>query len=280
MTDLWDALQLGFMQRAYLAGLVAGVVCPAIGTFLVLRRLALIADGLGHVSFAGVAAGLMLRVHPLASAVVVALVGALGVERLRATRRTAGDVAIAIYSALGLGAGIVVAKLAGGVNVDLFGFLFGSLVAVRPSDLAWIAGIGLVVLAAVAAFYKELVSITVDEETARASGVPVDAINQVLIVLAALTIVLAMRVVGILLVTSLMVLPVAASLQFARGIGRTLACAIGLGAASVLVGLTVAYLANLPAGGAIVLTSVALFAGSVGIASAATARTPGAAAGD
>lgn len=277
MADLWEAWQFGFMQRAYLAGLIAGVICPLIGTFLVLRRLALIADGLGHVSFAGVATGLLLQVHPLASALAVSLLGALGIDRLQATRRAAGDVAIAIYSSLGLGAGIVMAKLAGGVNVDLFGFLFGSLVAVRTADLFWIGALGLVVLAVVLVLYKELVSITVDEETARASGVPVDVINQLLIMLTALTVVMAMRVVGILLVSALMVLPVAASLRLARGLGRAVLYAAALGAASVLIGLTVAYLADLPAGGAIVLTSVALFVLSTAVASisgALSSRSP------
>lgn len=277
MADLWEAWQFGFMQRAYLAGLIAGVICPLIGTFLVLRRLALIADGLGHVSFAGVATGLLLQVHPLASALAVSLLGALGIDRLQATRRAAGDVAIAIYSSLGLGAGIVMAKLAGGVNVDLFGFLFGSLVAVRTADLFWIGALGLIVLAVVLVLYKELVSITVDEETARASGVPVDVINQLLIMLTALTVVMAMRVVGILLVSALMVLPVAASLRLARGLGRAVLYATALGAASVLIGLTVAYLADLPAGGAIVLTSVALFVlstAAAAIGGALSSRSP------
>ncbi|HEY8450059.1 MAG TPA: metal ABC transporter permease [Bacillota bacterium] len=251
------------MQRAYLAGLIAGAACPLIGTFLVLRRLALIAEGLGHAAFAGAAAGLLLHVHPLVSTVAVSLMGALGIERLRATRRAAGDVAIAIYASLGLGVGMALAKLAGRINTDLLGVLFGSLVAVQPADLMMIAALGAAVMVTVLALYRQLLSITIDEDTARSAGIPVDALNQILVLLTALTVVLAMRVVGLLLVTSLMVLPVATSLQWARGLGWALVGAVGLGMASTSIGLTVAYAADLPAGAAIVLTSVGLFLASL-----------------
>ncbi|HEX6990175.1 MAG TPA: metal ABC transporter permease [Bacillota bacterium] len=259
-------LALEFMQRAYLAGLVAALAAPAIGTFLVLRRLALLADGLGHIAFAGVAGGLLFGVQPLVGALAAALVGSLSIERLRAAGRTPGDAAIGIYASIGLGAGLVLARLAGAGNIDLFGFLFGTLVAVQPRDLLWLAVLGAVVLAALAAFYKELLVLVIDEEAALAAGLPVTRLNQGLAALAALTVIIAMRVVGVLLVAALMVLPVAAALQLARGLGRTLLYAMAFGAFSVVSGLTLAYYLDVPAGAAIVLTCAAVF-GVVNVAS-------------
>lgn len=260
MMELWEALSLGFIQRAYLAGIAAGIVCPTVGLFLVLRRQALIADGLGHASFAGVAAGMMFEIHPMAGALAVAVIGALGMERLRVSRVITGDGAIAVYSSLGLGIGVILAHMARGSGADrMMAFLFGSLAAVRPADLYLILGLGAAVVAAVLLFYKELTAVTIHEDTARAAGIPTGAMNRLLAVLTALTVVLAMRVVGVLLVTALMVLPVATALQAARGMFRALVLSVAAGAAAVIIGLSAAYLADLPAGAAVVVTSAVLF---------------------
>ncbi|HLS88683.1 MAG TPA: metal ABC transporter permease [Sphingobacteriaceae bacterium] len=259
-SELVQALQLGFMQRAYIAGAVTGLLCPLIGTFLVTRRMALMADGLGHASFAGLVAGTLMGGRPLAGALAVSLLGALGIERLRRGHRTAGDVAIAIYSSFGLGVGMVLARMAGGLPMDLTGVLFGSIITVQPGDLAWILALAAVVVVTLTALRHQLFSILVHEEAARAVGIKVDLISQVLLLLTAATIVVAMRVVGILLVSALMVLPVATSLQFARGLGRTMGYSVVLGILSVVVGITAAYLADLPAGAAIVLTNLVFFA--------------------
>ena len=263
--SLWETLLgLEFMQRAYLAGMAAGIVTPVVGTFLVLRRLALIADGLGHISFAGVAASLLLGLNPVVGALLVAVAGSVGIERLRARGRVAGDVAIGIYAALGLGLGLILARAAGAANVDLMGFLFGSLVTIGPADVRWIAIVAALTLAVIGFLYKEILSISVDEEAARAAGIPVDRINQALVTLAALTVVVGMRVVGVLLVTTLMVLPVAASMQLARGLGRTILYAAGLGVTAVVAGLTLAYLVDVPAGAMIVVVAAVLYALALG----------------
>lgn len=266
--ELVQALQLGFMQRAYIAGAVTGLLCPLIGTFLVNRRMALMADGLGHASFAGLVAGTLMGGRPLAGALVVSLLGALGIERLRRGHRTAGDVAIAIYSSLGLGLGMVMARMAGGLPMDLTGTLFGSIITVQPGELGWILALAAVVVVTLSALRHQLFSILVHEEAARAVGIKVDLISQVLLLLTAATIVVAMRVVGILLVSALMVLPVATSLQFARGLGRTAGYSVVLGITSVVIGITAAYLADVPAGAAIVLTNLVFFAVAAGWASA------------
>jgi len=255
-----EVLSLEFMQRAYLAGLVAAVAAPAVGTFLVLRRLALLADGLGHIAFAGVAGGLFFGVQPLLGALTAAVLGALGIERLRAAGRAQGDAAIGIYASIGLGAGLVLARLAGAGNLDLFGFLFGSLVAVRPGDLAVLAALGALVAAGVIALYKELLTLVIDEESALAAGLPVALLNRGLAVMAAFTVIIGMRVVGVLLVAALMVLPVVTALQVARGLGQTLLWAVAFSVVSVLAGLTLAYFLDVPAGAMIVLTCAAIFA--------------------
>lgn len=256
-----EALQLGFMQRAVAAGVVAGIVCPLLGTFLVLRRLSLIADGLAHVAFVGIAVGVIAHVHTLLTALAVTLLGALGIDRLRAGTWVQGDVAIAMYASIGMGGGIILLNLTA-INVDLSSFLFGSLGTVGPSDLALIVSLALLVVVAMYFLYTALLSTTIDETAARAAGVPVALVNFFFIVMTALTVVIALRVVGLLLVTALSVLPVAAALQVAKGVGRTVVISVVFGLISVLVGLVLAYGFDLPTGGTIVLVCTVLFAGT------------------
>lgn len=224
------------------------------------------------------AGGLLFGAQPLAGALVAALIGSLSIERLRAGGRAPGDAAIGIYASIGLGAGLILARLAGAGNLDLFGFLFGSLVAVRSGDLAVLAALGALVVAGVGAFYKELLTLVVDEESALAAGLPVSLLNRGLAVLAAFTVIIGMRVVGVLLVAALMVLPVVTALQVARGLGRTLLWAVLFSVFSVLGGLTLAYYLDVPAGAAIVLTCAAVFgvvSASGRLAAWGTRRDPG-----
>lgn len=250
------------MQRALLAGLMIGVIAPAIGVFLVLRRLSLIADTLAHVALAGVALGLLAGVNPVLGALAVAAVGAVGIERLRVAGRLFGEAALAIFLSGGLAVAVVLIGLAGGFNVDLFGYLFGAITAVQPRDLWLILGLGVTVLGAVAVFYKELFVITFDEEGARVQGVPVDALNLLLTVLVALTVVVAMRVVGILLTSALLVIPVVTALRMARSFRSTLWMAVIFSLGAVLAGMTAAFYLDIATGGAIVLSSILLFAGT------------------
>ncbi|MGH2349650.1 MAG: metal ABC transporter permease [bacterium] len=257
-----EILQYSFMQRAVLAGLMIGIIAPTIGVFLVLRRLSLIADTLAHVALAGVALGLLLGIHPVLGALAVAAVGAIGIERLRVSGRLFGEAALAIFLSGGLAIAVVIVGLAGGFNVDLFGYLFGTITAVQPADLWLILGLGVAVLAAVGIFYKELFAITFDEEGARVQGVPVDALNFLVTLLVAVTVVVAMRVVGILLTSALIVIPAVTALRLARNFRHTLWIAVIASLTAVLVGMTVAFYFDVAAGGAIVLCSILLFAGT------------------
>ncbi len=265
-----ELLQYGFMQRALLAGVMIATVAPTIGVFLVLRRLSLIADTLSHVALAGVAAGLLLGAHPVAGALAVALLGAIGIERLRASGRLFGEAALAIFLSGGLAIAVVLISLVHGFNVDLFSYLFGAITAVQPLDLWTILTLGLVVLGAVALFYKELFAITFDEEGARVQGIPVDALGLLLTVLVAVTVVVAMRIVGILLTSALIVIPAVTALRVARSFRATLWIAIATALVAVLGGLTASFYLNIAAGGAIVIGAILLFTA----ASMVTPRPP------
>jgi len=250
-------LDLEFMRLAFGAGIVVGLLAPAVGFFLVQRRLSLIGDGIGHVAFAGVAVGYLLNLPLVLTALVVSVAGALSIEALRARRRSAGDQALALVFYTGIAGGVVLVSAAGALNVNLFQFLFGSILTVTRTDLVVIASLGVGAMAVVALLYRPLVAVVVDEEGARVAGLPVAALNALTAALAAVTIAVSMRVVGILLIAALMVLPVIAAARVAWSMRATLALSMVIGLASVLVGITVAYYANLPPGGTTVLVAAA-----------------------
>jgi len=250
-----------FMRLALGAGAVVGVLAPAVGFFLVQRRQSLTGDGIGHVAFAGVAAGILLDVAPVLTALVFAVVGGIAIELLRSRGGAAGDQALALVFYTGIALGVVLVSTAGALNVGLFQYLFGSILTVTRSDLALIAALGAVGLAVVAVLYRALAGVVIDEEGARVAGVPIGALNIVVATLAAVTVALSMRVVGILLVAALMVLPVSAAGRIAWSMRSTLVLSMAIGLASALVGLTISYYADLPPGGAIVLVAAGAFGG-------------------
>lgn len=246
-------LELEFMRLALATGAIVGVLAPAVGFFLVQRQLSLIGDGIGHVAFAGVAAGYLLGLPPVLTALVASIGGAGAIEWLRSRRHAAGDQALALVFYTGIAAGVVLVSLAGALDVDLFGFLFGSILTTTRDDLALVATLGLAGLAVLALLYRALAAVALDEEGARVAGVPVARLNVVLAVLAATTVALSMRIVGVLLIAALMVLPVIAASRVARSMRAALLLSVAIGLASVLAGLTLAYYADLPPGGTIVL---------------------------
>ena len=252
-------LESEFMRLALGAGAVVGVLAPAVGFFLVQRRQSLVGDGIGHVAFAGVAAGILLDVSPILTALVAALLGGVAIEFLRSKGGTAGDQALALVFYTGIAAGVVLVSAAGALNVDLFQYLFGSILTVTRTDLAIIAALGAVGVATVGLLYRPLAGIVVDEEGARVAGVPIGALNVTVAALAAVTVALSMRVVGILLVAALMVLPVSAASRIAWSMRSAFLLSIAVGLVSVLTGLTISYYADLPPGGTIVLVAAGAF---------------------
>ena len=261
-------LDLEFMRLAFGAGIVVGLLAPAVGFFLVQRRLSLVGDGIGHVAFAGVALGYLLDLPLVLTALVVSVIGGLAIEWIRARRTAAGDQALALVFYTGIAGGVVLVSAAGALNVNLFQFLFGSILTVTRTDLALIAGLGAAALAIVALLYRPLVAVVVDEEGARVARLPVGTLNTLTAALAAVTIALSMRVVGILLIAALMVLPVIAASRVAWSLRSTMLLSMGLGLASVLAGITIAYYADLPPGGTTVLLAAASVLVAEGVSAA------------
>ena len=249
------------MQRAFAAGAVMAIVCPLIGVFLVPRRLSLIADTLAHVALAGVAIGLLMGTSPIVGALIVTVVGALGMERLRSHGALQGDAALAVFLSGGFALAVVLISLARGFNADLFAILFGSILTVSPADVWLISTLGAVVVATILLSYRRLFVITLHEDLARTSGVPVTALNLMLTLLTALTTVVAMRMVGVLLVSAMIVIPTLTGFSLGRSFRRATTVAIVVALCAVSIGLTTAYYLSLAAGGAVVLTALLIFAG-------------------
>lgn len=253
-----EILGYSFMQRAIIAGMVIGVICPLVGIFIVLRGMSMIGDSLSHVALSGVAAGVLFNVYPIGLALVFTIIAALAIERLRKNYSEYTELSIAIVLSAGIGLAVVLISLADSFNIDLFGYLFGSLSAVMPKDLSIILILGIIIVSLVYFLYKELFYISFDEISAKLAGVPVKRINLVFIVLIATTITLSMRIVGILLVSSLMVLPVAASLQLAKSFKQSVILSIIFAEISVVLGIIISFYYELAPGGTIVLFAVFL----------------------
>ncbi|WIF95991.1 metal ABC transporter permease [Caminicella sporogenes] len=251
-----EILQYGFMQRALLAGVVVGILCPLIGIFIVLRRMSLIGDSLSHIALSGVAAGILTGVYPLTMALIFSIFAALGIEKLRKNYREYVELSIAIILSAGIGLAVVLISLSKSLNVDLFGYLFGSITAVMPADIWVILVLGLFIILIVKFLYKELFYISFDEISAKLAGVPVNYINLLFIVLVASTITLSMRIVGILLVSSLMIIPVATSLQIAKSFKYVIFYSIVFAEISVISGIIISFYLELASGGTIVIISV------------------------
>jgi zinc transport system permease protein len=249
-----------YMQLALIAGVVVGACAPLIGAYLVQKRMSLMGDGLGHVAFAGVAAGLLLEVWPIWTALIAAVGGAVLIEWLRTRGRASGDLALALCFYGGIALAVVLASRASAGSVNVLPYLFGSILTVTWNDVRVVVGLGVVIVGTLLFAGRALFAIVLDEESARVAGLPVDVLNTLLAALTAVTIVAAMRVVGVLLVAALMVVPVATSRLLARSFLGTIVGASVVGVLSVVAGLTAAREWELAPGGAIVLTAVAAFA--------------------
>jgi zinc transport system permease protein len=264
--------ELSFMQRALAAGVVVGVFAPMIGTFLVQKRQSLIGDGIGHIAFAGVGAGVLAGVAPVWTALAFAVVGALGIEWLRARRRAGGDLALAMFFYSGIALGVVLAGRGGGLDASILGFLFGQPLTVRPGEVWLIVSLGVAIAAIVLAARTVLFAVVTDEEWSTVAGLPARAANGLLAVLTAVAVVAGMQIVGILLVAALMVLPVATGQLLARSFSGAMRWSVTVGVGSVVAGLAASRLWDLAPGGAIVLVAAGAFTAT----SLATHSFPGA----
>ncbi|EYT50368.1 metal ABC transporter permease [Brachybacterium muris] len=281
MISAFDLLTSDVMRYPLIIAVLIGLTAPVVGTFLVQKRLSLLGDGLGHVALTGVAVGWLvgawLSVSPgdllaIPGALAASVLGALAIEYVREVGHTSRDVALAILFYGGIAGGVVIIQLAGGTSQNLMGYLFGSLSTVTSTDLTIAVVLAVVVLAVGLGLSGLLAAVTTDEEFARASGLPVRLVNVLIAVMAALTVTLSMRIVGALMVSALMIVPVAAAQTMVIGFGRTMRTAMAIAVAASLGGLLITVYVDLPPGGVIVLLSIGVYA--IGLLSRAVLGAP------
>lgn len=258
ITNMLDIFSYSFMWRACIAGSIVALIAPLIGIFFVLRRYSMITDTISHLSLAGVAFGLVLGIHPLLSAVIVSLIASVGVDRIRSDTKIYGDSVLAILLSASLAVAVLLMGLIKGIRVDITSYLFGSIITVSNSDLIVMAIFACIVLFTIILFYKELVFITFDEESAFVSGIPTKFLNMVFIALAAFTVAIAIPVVGVLLISALSVIPIIIALSFQKRFITTIFIAQGIALFSVIVGIILSFYANTATGATIVMITVGI----------------------
>lgn len=251
------------MQKALISGIAVAVICSFVGTFLILRRYSLFGDSIAHVSFGGISIGLFLGVAPLWTAFIVAILGGLGLQKLRQNTQISGDAAVAVMLVSGLAVGVIIISASGGFSVDLFSFLFGSILLTSLEDTIMITTISMGIVATLLVFQKQFLHIAFNEEQAKVAGLNVTALNYIFVVLAAITVVTSMRLVGILLISALIVIPNIAAMMFGKGFKKTVVISILMSVFSVIVGIFLSYYLNLAPSGTIVMISVALLVGTL-----------------
>ena len=255
----FDILNYGFMQRALLSGILISIICSLVGLFLVLRRLSLLGDGLAHVAFGGIALGLLLKIPPLLSALLFTSAASVGVQKLVKKSKIYGGSATALVLSLGVGVGIIIIGIVKGFNIDLFSYLFGSILAISNLDILIIAAVFIFVVCFVAVYYHRLILMTFNEDIARIRGIRIDFINTLFAILSAMTIVITIRAVGILLISSLLVIPAITAIQLSKSFSQTMMLSILISLFSVVSGIFISFYLNLPTGGAIVLLLCSMF---------------------
>lgn len=259
INELITAFQFQFMQNALLAGSFIAVSCAIVGVFLVLHQFSMIGDGLAHVSLSTVAIGLLLGVSPLFISIPLVMLASLLILQLSKKSGVWGDSAIGFVSSVAVALAVLISSVADGFNVDLFSYLFGTILAITSTEVALSIGLSLITVLIVILFYHDLFALTFDEEFARVSGVKADLLNSVLVMLTAIIVVLGVRVVGTMLVSSLIVIPAITALQISKGFKTTLFVAAFSALASVVIGISISYLADIPSGATIVLVNATFF---------------------
>ncbi|MBA3046201.1 MAG: metal ABC transporter permease [Candidatus Thermoplasmatota archaeon] len=259
MIDLLAIFGYKFFQNALLGGIISAAACAWVGLFLILRRESMMGDGVAHTAFGGIAIGLLLGISPLLTALVISVISVLGISYMKKKGLANSDAAIAVIMALGFATGLIIISLAGGFNVELFSYLFGSILTINTWDLVLVTALGLTTLTFLGIFYKELLSMTFDEDAARMTGIPVRAMSVVFNILVAMTIVVSIKVIGIVLVTALMIIPGLAALQLNLSFRKTVGAAITFGTISTFAGLVLSSFYDLATSGVIVFTAAAIF---------------------
>jgi ABC-type Mn2+/Zn2+ transport systems, permease components len=259
MGMLFDIIQYGFMQRALISAIAISVICSIVGLFLVLKRQSLFGDALAHVTFGGISLGLFIGIYPLWTAYIVAILSAVGVNKLRESTKIPPDSSIAVLLTSGLAIGVILISISGGFTLNLYSILFGNILLVSNDDVIIILITDAIVIPVIYIFYKKLILITYDEKQAKVSGLNVTWINTLFFILASITIIASIRLVGVLLISSLIVIPNITALMLGKGFKKTIFISCAISIISVVSGIVISYYLNLAPSGTMVLIMISMF---------------------
>ena len=257
--DIPRLFEYQFFQFAIIGGIITALACSWVGLFLILRKQSMIGDGIAHTAFGGIALGLFLGINPILSALGVSVLAVFGISFMRRKGMAQSDSAIAVMLAIGFSLGLIIISLADGFNVELFSYLFGSILTIDTVDLMTVAILGLITVIFLSVFQKELLAMTFDEQDSRLMGIPVTPMSMAFDILVAVTIVLSIKVVGMILVVALMVLPGLAALQLRLSFRGTTIAAICFGGVSIFLGIIISAVYNVATSGVIVFTAAAIY---------------------
>jgi len=263
----FEILTFSFMHRALISGAAIAILCSVIGLFLVLRRYSLFGDAIAHTSFGGIALGLLAGVYPLWTAYGVSLVSALIITRIKEKFNISGDASVAVLLSSGIAVGLVIIGFSGGFTIDIFSFLFGSILLISVNDTVLILALTGIILIVVLLLYRQLLYSTFNEEQAKVSGIPVEKINYLIVFMAGLTVVTSIQLVGVLLISALFVIPNVTAIMYGKGFKPTAILSISFSVFSVVTGILVSYVFDITPAGTIVLLSIGVFAATMGIKS-------------
>ena len=257
----------GFMQRALVSGIAIALLCSVVGLFLVLRRYSLFGDAVAHSSFGGIALGLLLGIYPMWTAYVISLISAAIITRLKQKFDISGEASVAILLSSGIAFGLILISISGGFSVDIFSFLFGSILLVSTEDTILILGLTGAILIVILLLYRELIYSTFNEEQAKVSGIPVEKINYLIVFIAGITVVTSIQLVGILLISALFVIPNVTAIMFGRSFKQTAILSISFAISAVVIGILISYLLDITPSGSIVMLSITIFGVTIGLKS-------------
>jgi len=264
----FEILTFSFMHRALISGIAIAILCSVVGLFLVLRRYSLFGDAIAHSSFGGIALGLLAGVYPLWTAYGVSIAGALIITKIKDRYNISGDASIAVLLSSGIAVGLVIIGLSGGFTIDIFSFLFGSILLVSVDDTILILSLTGIILIVILILYRQILYSTFNEEQAKVSGIPVEKINYLIVFMAGITVVTSIQLVGVLLISALFVIPNVTAIMYGKGFKQTAIISMSFSIFSVIVGILVSYVFDITPAGTIVLMAIGLLAGTMGIKSA------------
>ncbi len=255
-----EILSYGFMQRAIVSGIAIALLCSVVGLFLVLRRYSLFGDAIAHSSFGGIAAGLLIGIYPLWTAYIVSLASALIITRIKQKFEISGDAAVAVLLSSGIAFGLILISLSGGFTIDIFSFLFGNILLVSVEDTVLILALTGAILIVILLLYRQLIYSTFNEEQAKVSGIPVEKLNYLIVFIAGITVVTAIQLVGILLISALFVIPNVTAIMYGRSFKQTAILSMAFAVSSIVAGILISYVFDITPSGTIVLLAIGIMA--------------------